>query len=258
MINTFELEQTLKELKLKKERENHKDFSIEYKDFILYSYWRASCPYRVRLALNLKEIPYTIKPINLLKKEDYSEEYLKINSHGRLPILEFTVVKTCKKVKTTVTSYVERLSESTSILEFLEEAFPDKYPLYPSEKDKIIEKNKIKALAYHLGFNIHPIQNIHVLQKVGELGQDKLEWAKHFIYDGLTSLEVELKLTKGKYCWGDKVTFVDIYLIPQLYFFKRYNISIEEKFPVISEIAKNLSVIPAFIKAEPENQIDAC
>lgn len=227
--------------------------SYKYSDFVLYSYWRASCPWRIRIALNLKGIEYKIVPINLLKGEDESESYLKINPHGKIPTLEFKITEYLNDNE--VSNKTERLYESTVILEFLEETFPDNYPLLP--KDNIIEKCKIKSFALHVACNIHPIQNINVLNKIGSLNCDKLEWAKFFICTGLESLEDLVKNTKGKYCFGDVVTMADIYLYPQLYWFKRNNIELKTLFPTLYEIQQNLSVLKAFIDAEPENQIDA-
>lgn len=247
----------MEKVEIKGEQPNEvktEEINVEYSDFILYSYWRASCPWRVRLALNLKEIPHKIQPINLLKKEHQSEDYLKINKFGRLPCLEFTETKFKNKEK--IGSTKRYIAESTAIIDFLEEVFPNKFPLLPQGKDQLLDKIKIKSLAYHVACNIHPLQNLNVLNKVESQGQDKIEWAKFFIKSGLTSLEQELKETKGKYCYGNEITLADIYLYPQLYFFKRNNVSLEE-FPIISEIQKNLKEHPAFIKAEPENQIDA-
>lgn len=237
------------------EKENQiNSVRYEYSDLVLYSYWRASCPWRVRLALNLKQIPYKIIPVNLLKNEHDQEDYLKLNLHGRIPTLEFKANSIENGV--IVKSETKCIHESTAIIEFLEEAFPDKYPLYPKGDNNLLERCKIKALALHVASNIHPIQNLNVLNKVESLGQDKLEWAKHFINCGLSSLEQDLKESKGKYCYGDTITLADIYVYPQLYFFKRNNLSLDD-FPLLKEVQRNLSEHPAFVDAEPENQIDA-
>lgn len=237
---------------------NNQNLSVkyEYKDIVLYSYWRASCPWRVRLALNLKQIPYKIIPVNLLKQEHDNEDYLKLNLYGRLPTLEFIVDTINASNGETIKSEKKYLHESTAIIEFLEEAFPDKFPLYPKGENSLLERCKIKALALHVACNIHPVQNLNVLNKVESLGHDKIEWAKQFINCGLSSLEQDLKETKGKYCYGDSITLADIYVYPQLYFFKRNNFSLDE-FPLLKEVQKNLSEHSAFIDAEPENQIDA-
>jgi maleylacetoacetate isomerase len=228
----------------------------EYSDLVLYSYWRASCPWRVRLALNLKQIPYKIIPVNLLKQEHDKEDYLKLNLHGRVPTLEFSVNTVNASNGDIIKSERRYLHESTAIIDFLEEAFPDKFPLYPKGEDSLLERCKIKAIAQHIACNIHPIQNLNVLSKVESLGHDKIEWARHFINCGLSSLEQDLKEFKGKYCYGDSITLADIYVYPQLYFFKRNNLSLDE-FPLIKKVQKNLSEHPAFVDAEPENQIDA-
>ena len=228
----------------------------EYSEFKLYSYWRASCPYRVRLYMNLKKIPYTVIPVNLLKKENLSEEYLNKNSHGKIPLLEFTEKVYSDESKTKlIESEVKYIVDSNVIIEFLEEIYPEN-PLLPKGKDNLILRSKIKALAMHIACSIHPIQNISVLSHVEYLQQDKLEWAKHFIFSGLRSVEQELKYSKGLYCFGDTITLADVYLIPQLYQFKRNHWSFEE-FPLIKEIFDNCSKLEAFKDAEPENQIDA-
>lgn len=217
----------------------------KYSNFVLYSYWRASCAWRVRIALNMKGIEYIIKPIDLLKGEHKSEEYLKINKFGRLPCLEFTE-------KVGETERLIRLVESTAIIEFIEEVFPDKNPLLP--KDPIL-KAKVKAYCYHIACNIHPMQNLNTLNKVESIGYDKIEWAHEFIRNNLLILETEISSTMGKYCFGDEITMADIFLIPQLYFFKRFNKPTSE-YPSILKVQENLEKIEAFVKALPENQID--
>lgn len=218
--------------------------SISYENFILYSYWRASCAWRVRLVLNIKKIPYIIKPINLLKSEQKSEEYLKINKYGRLPCLEFTEVN--GETKRTV-----RLTESTAIIDFLEEAFPE-IPLLPRDP---VEKSKVKAICYHIACNIHPMQNLMTLTKVESIGYDKIEWAFEFINKNFIPLEEELSQTKGKYSFGDEITLADLYLLPQLYFFKRFNRSLSE-YPSLELIKHNLELVDEVVLASPEKQVD--
>lgn len=217
-----------------------------YSNFILYSYWRASCAWRVRIALNLKGIEYTIKPINLLKGEQKQKEYLEVNKYGRLPCLEFT------KEDETGKKEIIRLVESTAIIEFLETVFPDKYSLY--SEDPILTA-KIRAVSSHIACNIHPMQNLSTLQKVEEIGGDKKAWAFYHINRNLAVLEDELKETMGKFCFGDKVTLADVYIIPQLYFFKRFNEPLTD-YPNIVKIQKNLEELDAFKLADPNSQID--
>jgi len=219
----------------------------KYSNFILYSYWRASSAWRVRIALEVKGIEYVIKPINLLKKEHLAEDYLKINKHGKLPCLEFTVERNNQKE-------VMRIVESLAIIEFLEEIYPEKPSLLP--RNDLYLKTQIKAFALHIACNIHPIQNVSVLSKVESLGQDKLEWGKHFVSKGLKTIEESLKETKGKFCFGDTVTLADVFLLPQLYFFKRNKLSLDE-YPLIKEVLENSQKELWYSKSEPEGQIDA-
>lgn len=220
--------------------------NIVYSDFVLYSFWRASCAWRVRLALNLKKIDYVIKSINLLKGEHKEKEYLELNRHGRLPCLEFIRTEGDKKE-------VIRIVESSAIIEFLEEIFPDSHPLLPKDP---LSRAKIKAICYHIACNINPLQSLSTLLKVESIGHDKLEWALEFINKNLPAIEEEVKETMGKYCFGDQITMADIYLVPQLYFFERYNFPLTD-YPTLLTIQKNLAVIEEFIKAAPENQPDS-
>ncbi len=218
----------------------------KYSDFILYGYWRSSCAWRVRLALLIKGIDFTYKPINLFNNEQQSEEYLKINQFGRVPLLEFTETK--GEISTKV-----KLTESAAIIEFIEDIFPNKYPLLPKDP---IQKAKVKAFCYHIGCNIQPLQNLSTLKKVESLGGDKLEWAFDFINRNLSVLEKDIINTMGKYCFGDSITLADIYLIPQLYFFKRFNRPLTD-YPNLDKIRENLEKVDTIIKGDAINQIDA-
>lgn len=219
----------------------------KFTNFILYSYWRASCAYRVRLALNMKNIEYKMKYINLLKSEHKDKHYEDINLFGRIPTLEFTeVTSDNKEIK-------HKLVESNAIIDFLEEAFPDSYNLYPKD---IVKKHEVKSLVSHIACNIHPLQNLNTLKYVDSLGVDKMKFAFHFVHENLAKVDQLLSKTKGKYCFGDKVTAADCFLIPQLYFCKRFNESLDN-YSNIVEVQKNLEKLEEFKKAAPENQEDA-
>ena len=217
-----------------------------YSDLVLYSYWRASCSWRVRIVLNLKGIKHTIKPINLLKSEHKGKEYLEVNKYGRIPVLEFKETEGDK-------SKIVRIHESTAIIDFLEEVFTDK-PLLPIE-DPVL-KSKVKAICYHIACNMHPMQNLMTLQKVESIGYDKLTWAFEFLDKNLIPLEEEIQSTRGKYCFGDKITLADVYLIPQLFFYVRFNKPLTD-YPNLKEIKENVEKINEFIDASPEKQIDS-
>lgn len=209
---------------------------------VLYSYWRSSSSWRIRIILNLKKIQYEIKPVNLLKGEHKTEEFLAINPLHKIPAL----------IVTDNNNKSFNLAESTAIAEFIEETYPEPR-LLPQD---IFEKAKVRTVCSEVACNIQPIQNLPVLNMINELGQDKAAWAKTWITRGLQDLEKLLLTTRGKYCVGDNVTLADAFLIPQLYNARRFNVDFNE-FPNIAEIEKNLVELEAFKQAHADNQPDA-
>ena len=217
---------------------------LSIENIVLYSYWRSSCTWRIRIAMNIKGIKYEIKTVHLVKNEQSSDEFLAKNPIGRVPLLEFTL-----RDGDNVTNH--SIAESTAILEFLEEVFPDT-SLYPSN---LVDKAKVRMICSEVASNIQPIQNLTVLNKLEELGCNKLEWAKYWIEKGLSALELIISETKGKYSFGDNITLADAFLIPQLYNARRFNINIDD-YPNIANIEKNVQEIEAFINASPDKQPD--
>ncbi|CEF61101.1 Nitrogen permease regulator 2-like protein [Strongyloides ratti] len=205
---------------------------------ILYSYWRSSCSWRVRIALNLKNIDYEYKAVNLLKQENHANEYLKINSNGFVPTL-------------VIDDSV--LIESIAIIEYLNEKYPETCPLLPKS---LIDRANVRAITLIISSSIQPIQNIGVLNYLSSDPEKKTEWGKHFITKGFTSLEKMLEKTHGKYCVGDNITIADICIPPQVYNANRFNVDMS-KFPIISKINEELEKIEAFRKAHPSFQPDA-
>lgn len=218
-------------------------------NFVLYSYWRSSCSWRCRLALNLLKVPYEYRSVHLIKDggQNNSEQFQKLNPAQKVPVLEMFDSLTNQKIQ---------LSESSSIIEFLVENFQNEN----SEKKILpvdtILKAKTRMLYNHIACNIQPIQNLPVLNKVAEGGIDKADWAYYWITRGLTALEQMISETKGKYCVGDNVSLADVYLVPQLYNARRFKVDLD-KFPNLLEIETNLKGLEEFVKASPENQPDA-
>lgn len=204
---------------------------------ILYSYWRSSCSWRVRLALEWKGIEYTYKAVNLIKDggEQKSEEYTKLNPQKIIPSLVIG-----EKV----------LTQSLAIMEYLEEVHPHK-PLLPNEP---FLKAEVRKICLAIAADIQPLQNLKVLNAIGE--DKKMAWANNVIDQGFQSLEKILEKTSGKFCVGDQVTLADFCLVPQVYNAQRFNVDMK-KFPVIARIEAELSKIPEFLKAHPSNQPDA-
>jgi maleylacetoacetate isomerase len=207
----------------------------------LYSYWRSTCSWRVRIALALKEIDYEYIPVHLLKNggEQHSEEYKNLNPSELVP---------------TLIDGENHLSQSLAILEYLEEKYPDKgAKLLPVD---FAHRATVRALCHIISSDTQPIQNLRVLEYVHSIGGNKMEWGKHWVTNGLSSFEKTLQRTAGTYCFGDTITLADCCLIPQLYNARRFGVELSA-FPIISRIENTLTQLDAFKKAHPENQPDA-
>eukprot|EP00058_Branchiostoma_floridae_P003742 XP_002589230.1 hypothetical protein BRAFLDRAFT_120766 [Branchiostoma floridae] len=203
---------------------------------LLYSYFRSSCAWRVRIALNLKGIEYDQAPVHLIKDggQQNSEEYKQKNPMAQVPTLIIDGHK---------------LTQSMAILEYLEETRPDP-PLLPKDP---ATRAKVRMIAETVNAGIQPIQNLSVLQKVGD--EKKMEWGHYWIDRGFTALETVLGETAGKYCVGDQVTMADLCLVPQLYNATRFKVDLS-KFPAITRVCGNLAELEAFKAADYSRQPD--
>ncbi len=210
---------------------------------ILYSYFRSSAAYRVRIVLNLKNIDYEIRPVHLLKNggEQFNVDYLALNPQGRVPVL---VVE--NKV----------LTQSSAIIEYLEEAYPSP-PLLPANA---IERTYVRSFSQIIACDIHPLNNLRVLNYLkGTLKNDfEQAWRIHWIQEGFTALEQLLQKSDywGRFCFGDTPSMADAFLIPQVYNALRFECEMNS-FPLISCIYENCMQQTAFLNATPENQPDA-
>jgi len=215
-------------------------------DLVLYSYWRSSCSWRVRLALNLKGFAYDYKAVHLVKNTQFSDEYTSNqNPMGRVPTLMVDGTPIC---------------ESLAICNLLNDLRPDVYSLLPSDP---IKKAQVLRLVETINTGIQPIQNLAVLRKfmgyfpeTDKKNEVKVEWGKHWIDSGFTSLEKMLEKSAGKYCFGDEITMADLFLVPQVYNANRFKVEMS-KFPNISRINASLEALPAFVSAHPDQQPDA-
>ncbi len=207
----------------------------------LYTYYRSSCSYRVRIALNLKGIAYGSIPVNLLKGEQAQEKYQEVNPQGLLPFLM---------------DGKQGVFQSLAILEYLDERYPSP-PLLPEEP---MERARVRALAQVIACDTQPIQNLKVLKYLkGTLGvsdDEKLKWIRHFIGEGFRTLETYFESSAGLFSVGDSVTLVDVCLIPQIYNARRFELDFKS-FPMIERVESNLSQLEAFCLAAPEVQADA-
>jgi maleylacetoacetate isomerase len=211
----------------------------------LYTFFRSSASYRVRIALNLKGLKYEQAPIHLRRGggEQLSAAYKAINPQALVPALE---------------DGGKILTQSLAIIEYLEERYPQP-PLLPRDP---ADKALVRSMALVIACEIHPIQNLRVLQYVkreyGQSNEQVNRWAQHWINLGLAALEqmIVAQPRRGKFCFGDNPTLADICLVPQLGNARRYGCDLSP-YPAIIEIEKNCMALPAFADAAPEKQPDA-
>ena len=211
----------------------------------LYTFFRSSASYRVRIALNFKGLSYEQVPIHLRRGggEQLSAAYKAINPQALVPALE---------------DGGKILTQSLAIIEYLEESYPQP-PLLPRDP---ADKALVRSMALVIACEVHPIQNLRVLQYVKrEYNQSDQQvncWAQHWINLGLAALEqmIVAQPRRGKFCFGDTPTLADICLVPQLGNARRYGCDLSPC-PAIMEIEKNCVALPAFADAAPEKQPDA-
>jgi len=208
----------------------------------LYSYFRSSAAYRVRIALNLKGIAYETAPVHLVKDGGHNRrpEYRAVNPQMRVPAL--------------VTDTGEVLIQSLAIIDYLDETRPDP-PLLPKDP---IARAKARAMADIVACDIHPLNNtspLRYLKRVLHQEQTAIDaWYHHWVTEGLEALEA--LVAPSPYCCGSAVTIADILLVPQVYNARRLKVPLDA-FPKITAIEAACLALPAFDKARPENQPDA-
>lgn len=232
----------------------------------LYGYWRSSASWRVRIACEFKKIDYLYHPINLLKGEECSEAYMKINPMGQLPSWVQPAAEGTSASSSSSSDLV--INQSMAILEYLDEAYPDSPQLVPrgATKEAIVARAAVRDLALLVVSGIHPLQNNAVLGKVEKLVgggmETKSKWANDVIAEGFEALEVAVrekkKVVPGKFCYGDTFTLVDACLIPQLYNATRFGVVVTaEKFPTLHAVIEAYKGLDFLAAAEPDAMPDA-
>lgn len=210
----------------------------------LYTYFRSSAAYRVRIALNLKGIPHDLIPVHLLKDggQQRQSDYLALNPTGLVP---------------TLTDGDFALGQSMAILEYLEETYPHPALLPADAKGRA----RVRAIAQTIACDIHPLNNLRVLQYLKhELQLDDAArdtWYVHWVQLGLAAIEALLADSPdtGEFCHGDKPTFADLLLVPQVANARRFNCDLSAM-PNVVRIDATCNTLDAFIKAAPANQPD--
>ena len=208
----------------------------------LYSYFRSSAAYRVRIALNLKGLPYETVSIHLIKDggRQHTPEFRAINPQMRVPALAL--------------SGGEVLTQSLAIIEYLDEIEPEP-PLLPADA---LARAKVRAMAQLIACDIHPLNNTSPLRYLKrELKHEQAEidaWYHHWVIEGFTALEA--MLGPGPYSFGAHVTLADLCLVPQVANARRLKVPLDA-FPKIVAADAACLKLPAFDKARPEKQPDA-
>ncbi|HKP62109.1 MAG TPA: maleylacetoacetate isomerase [Polyangiales bacterium] len=211
----------------------------------LYSYWRSSCAYRVRIVLNLKGMSYDYQPVNIAPgaSEQTTDAYATINPMRQVPTLEWD------EHGTTV-----RLTQSVAIIEYVEEREPEP-PLLPRAA---LTRARVREAVEIVNSGIQPLQNTSILNELRRLEGDEASrrWASSVMAQGLHTLEIRARLHAGRFLVGDSVSLADVFLIPQLYNARRVGLDITQ-YPRLLDVEAQTQTLEAFTRARPEAQPDA-
>ncbi len=209
----------------------------------LYEYFRSSAAYRVRIALNLKNLPYESICVSLQKSEHDRNQFKKINPQGLVPVLDDDGMV---------------LTQSFVIMDYLDSTYPEP-ALMPSNQR---ERAYVSSIALSIACDIHPLNNLRVLRYLDyNLGLDENQrdgWYQHWIAQGLGALEemISSEARSGQFCLSDSPTVADVFLVPQMTNARRFNCDLSN-YPLLTAIDGRCRELKAFIDAAPENQPDA-
>jgi maleylacetoacetate isomerase len=211
----------------------------------LYTFFRSSASYRVRIALNLKGVKYEQVPIHLRRGggEQLLPAYKAINPQGLIP---------------TLADGDHILTQSLAIIEYLDERYPQP-PLLPRDP---AHRATVRSMALAIACEVHPLQNLRVLGYLRNVlhhtDEEVNAWCRYWVTLGLTALEQKVLAVpnRGRFCFGDAPSLADICLVPQLYNARRFTCDLSEC-PTLVQIDETCRALPAFADAAPENQPDA-
>ncbi|HEY4555575.1 MAG TPA: maleylacetoacetate isomerase [Lysobacter sp.] len=210
----------------------------------LYTYWRSSAAYRVRIGLNLKGLAYESVPVHLLQDggQQHAAAFRETNPQGLVPVLQHGR---------------RTLRQSMAILEYLDETWPETPRLPAASRDRA----RVRALAQAVACDIHPLNNLRVLQyfeRTWNVPQAERDgWVRHWIEAGFDAVEAMLAghPATGAYCEGDTPGLADCCLVPQVYNARRFGVDLA-RYPTIERIERACLTLPAFDAARPERQPD--
>jgi maleylacetoacetate isomerase len=202
---------------------------------ILYDYWRSSASYRVRIALNLKRVDYERVPVDLLAGDQRGGAHLARNPQGFVPAL---------------LADGRMLTQSLAIIDYLDAALPDP-PFVPRDP---ADRAHVLALALTVACDIHPLNNLRVLKRLGGMGIEQPardDWYRHWVKEGLDALEALAAPRAGRFLFGDSPGLADICLVPQLYNARRFELPLEP-YPTLLRADESAGRLDAFAAAHPD------
>jgi maleylacetoacetate isomerase len=202
---------------------------------LLHDYFRSSAAYRVRIALNLKGVAYDRHAVNLVEGEQKAADYRALNPQGFVPMLEIDDL---------------RLTQSLAIAVYLDQKFPEP-PLMPRDP---ADGAHVRAMAMTIACDIHPLNNLRVLKYLTKLGiaqEQRDEWYRHWVTEGLEALEAMAAPRAGAFLFGDTPTLADVCLVPQLYNARRFSVPMAP-YPTLRRADESASALPAFAAAHPD------
>ena len=207
----------------------------------LYGYWRSTTSYRVRAALNLKGIPYETVPVDLVAGAQTAPDYLALNPSAEVPTL--------------VLEDGTALTQSMAIVDYIDATWPEPR-LIP---DDPLERARVLAVAHGVAMDIHPVNNLRVVQalgaRFGATPEQKMAWMQHWMTQGFTAIEAHLS-NDTPFAFGDVPNLADLCIVSQMYNAQRWGVPLSA-FPKLNKITANSLANPAILAAHPDNQPDA-
>lgn len=213
-------------------------------EFLLHTYYRSSCSGRLRIALNLKEIPVEHAYVHLYKGEQHSTKHVGLNPSSSVPVLTHLAGDNA----------TFPITQSVAAMEYLEELYPNQNPLLPPLSQPL-ERAKVRTLVNIITNDVQPITNRRITNAVTELGVDPIQWSKYYMTRGLQAYETIAAKTAGRYSVGDNVTMADVCLLPAIWTAEKHEVELE-KLPTVMRVYRALSELDAVKQAHWSAQKD--
>ncbi|PGH29952.1 maleylacetoacetate isomerase [[Emmonsia] crescens] len=240
--------------------------------FHLYSYFRSSCASRLRIALNLKQIPYTTTFVNLLKGEQLSNAHRALNPSATVPVLAVTSTSTSGTEAEAAAEKTISIGQSIAALEYLEEVFTNTnittsslpligtqpatttIPLLPPPTDPQ-SRARVRTLVNIIACDIQPVTNLRIQKRVKALGADNTLWARELMVDGFAALETQMSQWAGGFAVGDAISLADVCLVPAVWAAQRVEVDMKP-YPTVTRVFERLEGLEAVKKAHWRRQPD--